>query len=237
MNAKTSPAPATDADDAAVAFEVMSRKLAGLTAAMEGFAARQQELHARDYGPDLARIHDVQVGFQGTIEGLSKRPAMELTPQQMEKQIEAAGGHVRSADHHAWLNAHRELQGTIQSVRGVVASAVEADKQNRWLLGVAAAALVVGSALGMIVPPLMTSAAPESWYWPERKAVGILGRDGWNSGMRLLQVYEPQRSRALTEASQLVSANQKELADCRSRALEARSTVRCTIKVDGPVQR
>lgn len=38
----------------------MSRKLAGLTAAIEGFAARQQELHALDYGPDLAKIHDRQ---------------------------------------------------------------------------------------------------------------------------------------------------------------------------------
>ena len=40
MNAETTMQPASDADDPEVAFEAMSRKLAGLTAAVEGFAAR-----------------------------------------------------------------------------------------------------------------------------------------------------------------------------------------------------
>jgi hypothetical protein len=39
-----------DHDDPAIAFERMSLKLAGLTAAIEGFAARQQELHVRTMG-------------------------------------------------------------------------------------------------------------------------------------------------------------------------------------------
>ncbi|OAN63540.1 hypothetical protein [Sphingomonas sp. TDK1] len=50
--------PPVEADQTVQAFNDMSRKLAGLTAAVDGFAARQQELHARDYGPDLEKIRD-----------------------------------------------------------------------------------------------------------------------------------------------------------------------------------
>ncbi len=50
--------PPVEADQTVQAFNDMSRKLAGLTGAVDGFAARQQELHARDYGPDLEKIRD-----------------------------------------------------------------------------------------------------------------------------------------------------------------------------------
>lgn len=35
----------------------MGLRLAGLTASVDGFAVRQQELHARDYSPELGLIH------------------------------------------------------------------------------------------------------------------------------------------------------------------------------------
>ncbi|WP_294256653.1 hypothetical protein [uncultured Sphingomonas sp.] len=79
--------PPAEANQTVQAFNDMSRKLAGLTAAVDGFAARQQELHARDYGPDLEKIRDGYDKVCGAINILAKRPAMTLTPQ------DAAPGH------------------------------------------------------------------------------------------------------------------------------------------------
>ena len=102
------PVTARDSEDPAVAFEQMSRRLAGLTAAVEGFAARQQELHARDYGPDLAGIRDWQEEAMNAIDDLGKRPAMALTPEMIDSQIKTAGEVVRADDHKAWRDACRE---------------------------------------------------------------------------------------------------------------------------------
>lgn len=232
MNAATTLQPA-DVDEPEVAFEVMSRRLAGLTAAVEGFAARQQELHARDYGPDLAKIHERQEKVRAAILTLNNRPAMALTPQTIASQIESAGAQGRAADHQAWNNANRALGQVVQSLNAVVASALRAQTQKLWIAGAAAAALVIGFAFGTIIPTRIAQAVPESWHWPETKAAGVLQRDGWDAGVRLLQVANPQRWRDLNEGARLVGENVEVLAECRSRASRAGKPAACDIKVVG----
>lgn len=231
MTAQGQAQPSTELGDPEAAFEAMTRKLAGLTAAIEGFAARQQELHARDYGADLAKIRERQEKFRAAIEILNQRPAMALTPEKIASQIRAAGTDARSADHQAWTNAHRQLGAAIQSIDEVVASALAARTQRLWLAGAAGAAMIVGFVLGAIVPSKIDQAVPESWYWPEARAAGLLKRDAWNAGMRLLQVYNPERLRALERAEEIVRDNAEELADCRARAARMRKPAKCNIWV------
>lgn len=233
MNAATTLQPATEVDEPEVAFEVMSRRLAGLTAAVEGFAARQQELHARDYGPDLAKIHERQEKVRAAILTLNERPAMALTPQTIASQIEIAGAQGRAADHRAWNNANRELGQVVQSLNSVVASALRAQTQKLWIAGAAAAALVIGFTLGAIIPTRIAQAVPERWHWPEATAAGVLQRDGWDAGVRLLQVADAQRWRDLNEAARLFGENAEALAECRSRASRSGKPVDCDIRVVG----
>jgi hypothetical protein len=213
-----------------MAFEAMSAKLAGLTAAIDGFAARQQELHARDYGPDLAKIHERQSAFRTAILTLNERPAMALTPEQVAEQIVVAGNAGRSADHHAWANAQRELGQSIQSITAVVASAKTAQKQKQWLAGGAAAAMVVGFVLGATLPDKIDHAVPESWYWPEERAATVLQRNGWDAGIRLLQVSDPKRLQAVTAAIRLASDNAAVLAECEAHRAKAKHSA-CTLEV------
>jgi hypothetical protein len=231
MSAKSMLPPASGADDPEVAFENMTRKLAGLTAAVEGFAARQQELHARDYGMDLAKIHERQEKIRAAIQTLSERPAMALTPELIASQIEAAGAEGRSADHQAWADAHRELRSAALALNGVVASALEARRQRLWTAAVAAAALMFGFAGGAIIPTKVTQVVPASWYWPEARAASILQRDGWGAGERLLQVTDARRWQELSEAARLVSDNKGAIAACRARSQRSTRAVDCSIKV------
>lgn len=231
MNAETTVQPAGDIDDPEVAFEAMSRKLAGLTAAVEGFAARQQELHARDYGPDLVKIQAQWAEIVRAFTSLKEKPGIALTPETLAPQIAEAGARVRAADHQAWDNANRELGGAIQSLNGVVASAMRAETQKHWIIGAATAALVVGFAFGTVVPTRIAQSVPESWHWPEQQAANVLRRSEWDAGMRLLQVADPQRLRALIRTERLAGSNADALADCRARAAQLSSTVVCRIKV------
>lgn len=235
MNAETTVQPAGDIDDPEVAFEAMSRKLAGLTAAAEGFAARQQELHARDYGPDLMKIQGQWAEIVHAFKALKEKPGIALTPKTLAPQIAEAGATVRAADHQAWASANRELGAAIQSLNGVVASAMKAETQKLWIIGAAITALVVGFAFGTVIPTRIAQSVPESWHWPEQQAADVLMRGEWDAGMRLLQVADPARMRALDEAARLVTHNAEVLADCRSNAAKSKDSVRCRIEVGAPV--
>lgn len=231
MNAETTVPPAGDIDDPEVAFEAMSRKLAGLTAAVEGFAARQQELHARDYSPDLAKIHALSGKMVDAINKLAAKPSLALTPETLSPQIAKAGEQVRAVDHQAWVTANWELGNAIQSLKDMVASAMKAETQKLWILGASAAALVLGFAFGTIIPTKIAQSVPESWYWPEQQAAEVLRRPHWEAGMRLLQVADPARLRALESVARLATANAQELADCRERAARSKVSVKCRIEV------
>ncbi|WP_404710701.1 DUF6118 family protein [Sphingomonas sp. MMS24-J13] len=129
---------------------------------------------------------------------------------------------MRAADHQAWGNANRELGAAIQSLNGVVASAMKAEAQKHWIIGAAITALVVGFAFG-------------SWHWPEQGAADLLLRGEWDAGMRLLQLADPARLRALDDAARLVKDNAEVLEDCRSRAAKSQDSVKCRIEVGAPI--
>ena len=129
-----SPAPQPSPTPQATAVETllaMDRRLAGLTAAVEGFAARQQELHARDYAPELAAIQVKWEKARAAFEHLSAKPALSLTPESMAARIETAGATVRKADHEALAHARQDLRELIATIGSVTASARTARDQNR----------------------------------------------------------------------------------------------------------
>lgn len=223
--------PPPEADQTVQAFNDMSRKLAGLTAAVDGFAARQQELHARDYGPDLEKIRDSYEKVCGAINILAKRPAMTLTPQDVAKQIEAAGAQGRADDHRAWTGASHALAGAVQELKGVVVSTHSAETQQMWIAGAAALALLVGFAFGTVVPSVVAQLAPESWHWPEERAAAMLRRTPWDAGMRLLEIADPQEAQALADAVRLSKDNADVLATCRKRSKQLNTPVKCSISI------
>jgi hypothetical protein len=223
--------PPVEVDQTVQAFNDMSRKLAGLTAAVDGFAARQQELHARDYGPDLEKIREGYEKLCGAINILAKRPAMALTPQDVAKQIETAGTQGRADDHRAWTGASHALAGTVQELKGMVVSAHFAETQQLWIAGAAALALLVGFASGTAVPTVIAQLAPESWHWPEERAAALLRRTPWDAGARLMQVANPPQARALAEAERLSKDNAGVLTGCRDRAKRLNAPVKCSVSV------
>ncbi|MDE8652557.1 DUF6118 family protein [Novosphingobium album (ex Liu et al. 2023)] len=218
-------------DPTEAAFEAMTTKLAGLTAAIDGFAARQQELHARDYTTDLAKVQEACAKTHEAIHILAKRPAMALTPQAMAKELQMAAVSVREADHRVLAGAERDLRSAIGTITSVVASALTARQQKQWAAGIAAGALVLGFVLGAVIPNAIDHAVPDNWYWPEQTAASVLDRDMWSAGQRLMQVGDPEGWRALKEAAALSRENAKALDGCRQRATKTGKARACSVLV------
>ncbi|MDQ8756914.1 hypothetical protein RCO27_11820 [Sphingosinicella sp. LHD-64] len=140
--------PEPPPDDAAAAFEAMRRQLALLTSAVEGFAARQEAIAARDYAPDLARLIKAQGQVHEAINELNRRPGVSLTPKDIAEQIDAAAVTNRLADHTALVEA---AHGQAEAARRLDAmiGRLRTDQQQRdalawaWLAGMVTVMVLV----------------------------------------------------------------------------------------------
>jgi len=231
MTESSSPSP--ESDQLELAFDAIGQRLAGLTAAVDGFAVRQQELHGRDYGPDLEKINESFQRVREAAHRLADKPGVKLTPEDIARQIEKAARDVRQADHDAWGNAQTRLERAAQSIEKLVASALTFRVQRNWIAGTAAAALVVGLVLGECLPGWIDRAAPESWHWPEASAAKMLGSKEWEAGVRLLQVADPTEWQRIVRAINVYRDNAQNLADCNAEALKIKGLVDCKIQI-GP---
>jgi hypothetical protein len=220
-----------DLDRPEVAFEAMTHKLAALVAAVEGFAARQQELHSRDYTEDLARIHACQDDTAAAIETLASSPALQLTPESIAGQIYHATARASGVERQHFGAARIDLDRTVLTINDIVQSILRGLQQLRWLGVAAAIGVMTGFMLGWVVPDVVDRAVPAGWHWPEERAASLLQRDGWAAGERMLQVSDPQRWRALQEAASVWASNAKALEDCKKHAAKVGKGVSCSISV------
>ncbi|WP_116968129.1 DUF6118 family protein [Blastomonas sp. UPD001] len=214
------------------ALEAVARRLAGVTAAVDGFAERQQDLLERDYSEDLALIHQSCEGLRKAIDALAQKPALALTPEMIAQQIEAAGqGAYRDANQ-ALAAAQGSLQSSIAALSRVTASVRAAQRQNQMLAGATGLALILGWVGGCIIPPAIDWVVPEAWQWPEKRAMSALHRNGWNAGERLMSVTNPGRWSNLQAAVRLSEKNNEAINKCAQRASErGLRSVGCNIEV------
>jgi cell division protein ZapA (FtsZ GTPase activity inhibitor) len=129
--------------DAATAFENMRRQLALLTAATEGFAARQAALEARDYAPDLARLAGAMERTHEAINILNRRPGVSLTPETVATQIEAAAIPLRRADHDALREAAQALDQATRRIEGIISRVRTREKQIDALIWAVMGGIIV----------------------------------------------------------------------------------------------
>lgn len=218
--------------DAAIEFAAMSRKLALVLAAQEGFAVRLQELHGRDYTDDLARIHARQDEIGKGLRALAETPAMQVSLKEVAAGIERAGEAVREKDQQALMQGRAAFIQAAQDIKQVVASARSAVAQNKWLAGAAGGGLLLGMILFAILPGAIARSVPATWLWPEQRAMKAMGLDGWQAGDRLMRVSNPDQWDARRQAIVLMKANEEAILTCWKRSLKAKGAVQCSIDVD-----
>jgi hypothetical protein len=214
------------------ALEAVARRLAGVTAAVDGFAERQQDLLGRNYSEDLALIHASCEGLRQAIDALAQKPALALTPEMIGRQIEAAGQGARRDSNQALAAAQGSLQNSIAALSKVTGSVRAAKRQNQMLAGAAGLAFVLGWVGGWFIPPAIDWIVPEAWQWPEKRAESALHREGWQAGERLLLSSDPERWKAIQVGAALSEANSGAIRTCARRAAKRKlKSVGCSIEV------
>lgn len=214
------------------ALEAVARRLAGVTAAVDGFAERQQDLLGRDYGEDLALIHQSCEDLRETIDALAQKPALALTPEMIGRQIQSAGRQGRMDAEKAIDAVQNNLLNAISMLANVTRSVRTVKRQKQWLAGATGFALVLGALGGSIVLPAIDWVVPQGWLWPEKRATSALRRGGWDAGERLLLVADPKRWNAIQAAAILSEANSEAIERCARRAADRKfKSIGCSIEV------
>ena len=222
-------------DPAEAAFVRVHGELALLRRAIEALAMERAALEVPDYSATLSQI---AAGLKATVKEVSAMahsPAMQLAPQAMASQIEAASKLARRTDHDALVQASATLTDTANKLRDWVESARLSSLQNWRLLQAGVAGLVGGAILCAAVRGAIAALAPESWGWPERLAASSLGGDLWGAGEHMLEVADPARHREIVAAERLAEANRAVIDSCVATAGKGSKPVRCMIVVSpGP---
>lgn len=219
-------------DAASAAFDRLGRRVANLTAAVEGFAVRQEAIQARDNGPVIEKIDKRFLQVRDALVTLDKRPGLRMTVEGIAGDIEGAGRKARAADHDALAQARHEFVTSRQALDRMVAGKIDLRRQACWLAAAAATCLIVGVIIGDIVPPMIDRAAPASWQWPEERAADDLAMSANDAGQRLLRLSDPAGWYDLVEAQRLIQANKAAISACRARQATRGATVDCSIVVD-----
>ena len=115
---------ALDQSSALQAFEDLRGEVSLLRRAIEGLAAERRD--QPDYGPTLEALAATNDGIREWAKKVSERPALELTPQTVAEQIEAAASRFRYLD-------RQDLQATQARLEGVSRELTLLARQPRTL--------------------------------------------------------------------------------------------------------
>jgi Family of unknown function (DUF6118) len=217
------------ADSATRAFTDMRDKIAGLTRAVDSMAGEWKALEIPDYGETLGKVATKFETLAEELEELSSKPALELTPEALAKQIAAAGAAARKAEQESLASATATFVKLGSEMAGFLASARTENQQNKWVLGFGGLCLAFGLVAATVLPGPIYRAMPESWHWPEKRAANVLNRDIWDAGERLQAVADPNRWAARTAIEAATLDSKASIAACLKVVSRNKNPASCSI--------
>jgi hypothetical protein len=161
------------ADDAAMAFDQLGRRISLLQAAIEGLAAERGNMpdYTDTLGDMAARLGDIEK----QLTAIGNRPAMKLSPAAMTDELQRLAVDARAEDKISLSEARNALVRALGQVDGIVLRARATQDQNRRLVGAAAGGFVAGILLWSVLPGAIARSLPESWGVPQWMAERMLG--------------------------------------------------------------
>lgn len=221
-----------DEGGAVRAFEGVRGELALLRRAVERLAAeRADDGHAPDYSETLGVIANNITATAQRVDALVKSPALALTPEEMNRQIAAAGSAGRAEDRRVISAARQTIEEVATKLGRQLDSHVMATEQRRCLWRVGLAGVAVGLVLWAILAGPIARSLPPSWLLPERMAARSLRMPMWEGGQQLMKAGDRQAFAGVLAGNRLAIANRDALAACRRQAAKVRKAVRCAIEV------
>ena len=224
-------------NEAAQAFEGLRAEVSVMRRAVERLAAeRAEDGHAPDYSETLGVIAANITATAQRVDALVKSPALSLTPEEMNRQIGAAGSAGRAEDRRVIAAARQTIEEVATKLGRQLESHVMAGEQRRRLWRAGLAGLTAGMAAWAILAGPIARVLPANWLLPERMAARSLRMPMWEGGQRLMMAGDPQAFAGVLADNRLATANRQTLEECRRQAAKVVKAVRCVIEVGTGLQ-
>lgn len=185
-----------DTSLAAHAFGELRAEISLLRRAVERLT--DERTSQPDYAPSLEAIAKRLEDVCASVQRLSERPALKLTPEAMRQEIAAAAIASREGDRDMLRSAVASMNGAASNLSAALARARSAAEQNRELLRNRVAFAVAGMVTFAILPGAVARSLPVSWAVPERIAARMLGVDMWRAGQQMMAKADPERWEQIT---------------------------------------
>lgn len=233
IEVEAEPEPAkVEINQAAEAFARLEGEMALMRRAVQHLAAERADIVIPDYGPTLTEMTKRLGAIAGNIGDIAEHPAMQVTPDDFGRRIEAAAQAARRDDQDRINDAHNELQHAAQDMRAVTSHARTSAEQRRKLFQTVGGGVLGGILLWSFLPGTIARAMPESWQWPERMARHLLGdRTITDAGIRLIRSQNPGLWDDIAEAAELSSVNRIAIRRCKESARRSKRQVTCAVQV------
>lgn len=180
-----------DTSLAAHAFGELRAEISLLRRAVERLT--DERTSQPDYAPSLEAIAKRLEDVCASIQRLSERPALKLTPEAMVREIATAATASRERDQEMLQSAAVNMNAAAGNLSAALAGARSAAEQNQELLHNRVAFAVAGMVTFAILPGAVARSLPVSWAVPERIAARMLGADMWQAGQRMMAKADPER--------------------------------------------
>ncbi len=180
-----------DTSLAAHAFGELRAEISLLRRAVERLT--DERTSQPDYAPSLEAIAKRLEDVCASVQRLSERPALKLTPQTIAQEIAAAATASREGEREMLRSAVASMNGAAGNLSAALAGARSAAEQNRELLHNRVAFAVAGMVTFAILPGAVARSLPVSWAVPERIAARMLGVDMWQAGQQMMAKADPER--------------------------------------------
>jgi hypothetical protein len=226
-SANSEPPQVPPDDTAAAAFEALREEVALVRRAVGGLAAERATIP--DYSETLANILQAGAITARQLKVLAALPTLSVTPDQLARQIAAAGETARRADQLALTEASTVLREAAQDLKAQLHTARSAKMQRNWLIATGVGGLIAGMVLWAALAGVWARNPPEQRGSPAQKAAAILGLDQVAAGEHLIQTAAPQLWQDIVLGDRIVNANRQSLEVCQNKT--RKQNVRCIIVV------
>jgi hypothetical protein len=221
-----------ESDPAAEAFARLEGELALMRRAVQHLAAERADIIIPDYGATLTEMTKRLEDMAENLDCIEEHPAMQVTPDNFGRRIEAAAEAARRGDQTRINDAYNELRQATQDMRGVTSHARTSADQRRKVFQAVGGGVLGGILLWSFLPGTIARSVPESWHWPEAMAAKMVGESSrWDAGTRLMRSESPQALYALERAADLLRDNRDAIEACQKSAANAKQPVRCTVRI------
>src|SRR3546814_666123 len=158
---------------------------------VQNMARERSDIVIPDYTATLSQRADQLAQASKTLSTIGRKPAIELTPEDIAVQIKRASLDLLRDSSDLFRQGRKDLDLATGRPASIVGRVRIEEEQKRQTWRFAGMGLAAGMFLWSILPGTIARAMPESWHWPEWMAERALG-----DSSRLLVTHSSDTSEA-----------------------------------------